>query len=90
MRRLSAHLAEQDIALELTEAAKDELARQGYDPEFGARPLKRAIQKHVQSTLADAILSGKLARGQTAEVDVAERLFLVRAKEGVPSESVPA
>jgi len=90
MRRLSAHLAEQDIALELTDAAKDELARQGYDPEFGARPLKRAIQKHVQSTLADAILSGRLQRGQTAVVDVAEGLFLVRAREGAPSESVPA
>jgi ATP-dependent Clp protease ATP-binding subunit ClpA len=62
-------MAEQELAFELTEAAKDALAEEGYEPEFGARPLKRAIQKHVQNLLADAILSGELRRGDTARVD---------------------
>jgi ATP-dependent Clp protease ATP-binding subunit ClpA len=75
LRRLQRHLAEQEIALELTDTAKDELAREGYSPEFGARPLKRAIQKRVQNLLADAILGGTLGRGDTAQVDFAGGKF---------------
>ena len=69
LQRLRRHLAEQEITLELSDAAKDELAREGYDPEFGARPLKRALQKRVQNLLADRILAGELAAGDTAVVD---------------------
>ncbi|MBI5362620.1 MAG: AAA family ATPase [Planctomycetes bacterium] len=79
--RIAKHLAEQEIGLELTNAAKDELAQQGYSPEFGARPLKRAFQKHVQNLLADAILSGKLAHGDTAVVDVSKGNFWVAARK---------
>jgi ATP-dependent Clp protease ATP-binding subunit ClpB len=79
MRLIREHLAEQEIELELSEAALDELAERGYDPEFGARPLKRAIQKHVQNPLADAILSGSLMRGQRAEVDFDGDGFTVTA-----------
>ena len=68
----------------LTDAAKDALAEEGYDSEFGARPLKRALQKQVQNPIAEAILSGRLTRGQRAMVDVAEGMFLVRA---VPSDT---
>jgi ATP-dependent Clp protease ATP-binding subunit ClpB len=75
LKRLERHLFEQEIGLELTEAAKDELAREGYSPEFGARPLKRAIQKRVQNLLAEAILAGKLGRGDTAVVDFADGKF---------------
>jgi len=75
LERLRAHLAEQEIGLELTDAAKDELAREGYDPEFGARPLKRALQKRVQNLLADRILAGELTSGDTAVVDFADGLF---------------
>ena len=75
LQRLNAHLIEQEIELEVTEAAKDELARLGWDPEFGARPLKRAIQKRVQNLLAEAILSGDLERGQRALVDFASDEF---------------
>ena len=63
------HLGEQEIELELTPKAMDQLAEDGYDPEFGARPLKRAIQKHVQNALADAILSGQLTRGSLGRID---------------------
>jgi ATP-dependent Clp protease ATP-binding subunit ClpB len=66
---ISRHLGEQEIELELTPKAMDQLAEDGYDPEFGARPLKRAIQKHVQNALADAILSGQLTRGSLGRID---------------------
>jgi ATP-dependent Clp protease ATP-binding subunit ClpB len=91
--RIAKHLREQEIGLELTDAAKDELAKQVYSAEFGARPLKRAIQKHVQNLLADAILSGKVARGDTAVVDVSRGNFWVEPRKGasaaVPQETVP-
>ncbi len=73
--RVRKHLAEQEIELELTNAALDRLAEEGWSPEFGARPLKRAMQRHVQNLLADAILGGRLARGQTARVDVRDGEF---------------
>jgi len=69
VRRLARHLAEQEIALDITLAARDELASQGYDPRFGARPLKRALQKNVQNLIAEAILEGSVHRGLTALVD---------------------
>ena len=79
MARLRAQLAERDIELELTPAATECLADLGHDPEFGARPLKRVIQKNVQNVLAEAILRGELGPGQKAVVDVHEDLFMVRA-----------
>ena len=79
MARLRAQLAERDIELELTSAATECLADLGHDPEFGARPLKRVIQKNVQNVLAEAILRGELGPGQKAIVDVHEDLFMVRA-----------
>ena len=79
MARLRAQLAERDIELELTPAATECLADLGHDPEFGARPLKRVIQKNVQNVLAEAILRGELGPGQRAIVDVHEDLFMVRA-----------
>jgi len=78
--RLRKQLADKEIGLELTPAALDRLAEEGYDPEFGARPLKRAIQRHVQNLLAEAILDGRLVAGQTALVDVHEELFFVRTE----------
>jgi ATP-dependent Clp protease ATP-binding subunit ClpB len=66
VRRL---LAERKISLELTDAAKDLLFTQGYDPNFGARPLKRAIQKLVQDPLAMKILDGEVLHGDHLVVD---------------------
>ena len=80
--RLRRHLAEQDLGLELTAAAKVQLVEEGYDPEYGARPLKRAIQRRVQNLIAEAILSEKLRPGDTARVDCVEGLFLVMAESG--------
>ena len=59
-----------ELRLELTEAAKLKLVELGYEPAFGARPLKRAILKGVQDPLAEEILAGGYANGATVRVDV--------------------
>ncbi len=75
LNRLRAHLAEQKIELDMTDAAKQLLAAEGYDPVFGARPLKRVIQRKVLDALATEILDGKIAEGSrvVADVDPAQR-----------------
>jgi len=72
LTRLAKRMAEQDLALELTPAAKMALAEEGWDPEYGARPLKRAIQRRLENKLAEAILSQKLLPGDTALFDFGE------------------
>ena len=57
------------IALELTDAARTALVREGYDPNYGARPLKRAIQREVETPLAKRILAGEVRAGSTVTVD---------------------
>ncbi len=81
LARIAKHLAEQEISLEVTDGAKNALAKEGYDAEFGARPLKRAIQKHVQNLLADAILTAKVQRGDTAVIDVSNGKFWLTARK---------
>ena len=63
-------LAEPGLTLRLTDRAGVFLAEAGYDPTYGARPLKRAIQQHVQDPLALALLEGKFQRGDTILADV--------------------
>ncbi|NPA92861.1 MAG: AAA domain-containing protein [Chloroflexi bacterium] len=72
MQEVAERLAERDLTVRLTEAARDYLAEVGYDPDFGARPLRRALQKYVEGPLAIRLLSGEFAPGDTIEVDVAE------------------
>ena len=67
---LRRRLAERRITLEATERARQHLARIGYDPVFGARPLKRLIQREVETPVARLIVAGKLRDGGTARVDV--------------------
>jgi ATP-dependent Clp protease ATP-binding subunit ClpB len=68
--RLRARLAERYLRIELTDAARTFLVRTGYDPSYGARPLKRAIQKEIETPLARLLLKGDLRDGQTVEVDL--------------------
>jgi len=68
-------LADKRIALELTPGAEDVLAREGYDPVFGARPLKRAIQRLVQDPLALQLLNGNFVEGDTVVVDAKRGLL---------------
>ncbi len=78
--RVAALLKDRKIMLELTDAARRWLARVGYDPVYGARPLKRAVQKHLQDPLADLILRGDAPDGATIRVDEGDgKLALVVA-----------
>jgi ATP-dependent Clp protease ATP-binding subunit ClpB len=68
-KRLAKLLGERDITLDLTPKAREWLALEGYDPAYGARPLKRVIQREVQDKLADEILSGRITDGMNVKVD---------------------
>ena len=84
LRRLGKMLAERGLTLRLTDRARDFVAEAGYDPAYGARPLKRAIQQYVQDPLALALLEGKFERGDTVVADVdAAQGKIVFAKEVV-------
>jgi ATP-dependent Clp protease ATP-binding subunit ClpB len=72
LARLRARLAERGVQLELTEAAKEHLAEAGWDPTYGARPLKRAIQRLLENPLALRLLEGEFDEGDTVRVDVAD------------------
>jgi ATP-dependent Clp protease ATP-binding subunit ClpC len=72
MKEVQDRLNDYNITVELTDAARKWLAKAGYDPAFGARPLRRAIQKHVESPLSVELLSGKYKDGATVQVDVDE------------------
>ncbi|EKN69200.1 Class III stress response-related ATPase, ClpC [Neobacillus bataviensis LMG 21833] len=79
--QLIKRLKEQDISLELTDAAKEKISQEGYDPEYGARPLRRAIQKHIEDRLSEELLKGTLLTGQNVIIDVAQGEFIVRMAE---------
>jgi ATP-dependent Clp protease ATP-binding subunit ClpB len=70
LQRLRARLAERDLELSVSDAAMDRLAELGYDPLYGARPLKRVIRKELEDRLAKAMLAGELVDGQLVEVDL--------------------
>lgn len=83
--QLTKRLAEQHIELELTPAALDKIAEEGYDPEYGARPIRRALQKHVEDRLSEEILKGEVLTGQVIVFDVdADGKFIVSTKEPAP------
>ena len=86
---LRKRLAERDITLDMTEAAKAYLAQQGYDPAYGARPLKRLIQKEIQDQVALALLKGEFRDGDTIRVDE-RNLGLVFEKVTQPSQEAAA
>ena len=79
--QLVKRLREQDISLELTGAAKEKISKEGYDPEYGARPLRRAIQKHIEDRLSEELLRGTLLTGQNVIIDVVDDEFKVRTAE---------
>jgi len=66
---LAGRVAERKLALELTDSARDQLARRGYDPAFGARPLRRLIQREIQDRLAMLLLSGEVVEGDRVLID---------------------
>ncbi|HSG44595.1 MAG TPA: AAA family ATPase, partial [Anaerolineales bacterium] len=72
MQEVQDRLNDHNISVELTDAARQWLAKEGYDPAFGARPLRRAIQKNVESPLSMELLGGKFKDGGSVQVDVDE------------------
>ncbi|HIV33935.1 MAG TPA: ATP-dependent chaperone ClpB [Candidatus Blautia intestinigallinarum] len=79
---LSHRLADQELSLELTPEAKDYVVDHGYDPVYGARPLKRYLQKNVETLAAKCILGGGVRAGDTIVLDVQNGQFITKIKEG--------
>ncbi|MFN2147030.1 MAG: ATP-dependent Clp protease ATP-binding subunit [Anaerolineales bacterium] len=86
MAQVRERLAEHGINVELTEAARAWLASEGFDPDFGARPLKRALQRHVESPLSVKILQGEFEQGEHVQVDYNEEEGVVfrRVEDAAP------
>ena len=81
LRGLYRRMEQVGYVVELTQAAKEFIADKGYDPQFGARPLQRAIQKYVEDTLAEELLSGKFTTGDSLLIDLNEEKQIVVSKK---------
>ena len=80
MQEVAVNLLEKGISMEVKDVARSWLAEEGYDPTFGARPLRRVIQDTVEDKLSDAILGGELGPADTAVIDVENESIIVRAE----------
>jgi ATP-dependent Clp protease ATP-binding subunit ClpB len=90
MQRVEKLLADQQIEILLTEEAKDYLAEVGYDPVFGARPLKRVIQREIENPIATKLLENEFLPGDRILVDVANERLIFRKIGSQPSQEPPA
>ncbi|OAI39792.1 Clp protease [bacterium SCGC AG-212-C10] len=79
-------MGDRGIDIELTAAARDELVREGYDPAYGARPLRRTIQRRIENDLAKRVLAGEFATGQRISVDFADGEYQFAASRSVPTD----
>jgi ATP-dependent Clp protease ATP-binding subunit ClpC len=89
MQKVAVRLEDHEIVLTSTPEAVDLLANLGFDPDMGARPLKRIIQQKVEDSLSDALLSGKFEDGDTVVVDVADGEIILRNNEKEPADPEP-
>ena len=80
VKELSNRLADQELSLELTDAARTQVIENGYDPVYGARPLKRYLQNYVETLAAKKILSGDVHQGDTLVLDVKDGEFVINTK----------
>jgi ATP-dependent Clp protease ATP-binding subunit ClpC len=78
---LNKRLAEHHISVQCTDAGREQLVAEGYDPQFGARPLRRAIQRHVEDVLAEKMLEGVFGAGDVVLIDVAEGEIVLRVPD---------
>jgi ATP-dependent Clp protease ATP-binding subunit ClpB len=90
LRRLRERLAERGVALELTDEAKEFLAEAGWDPDYGARPLKRALQRLVENPLALRLLEGDFEEGDTVRVDVKNGELVFEKTQAAEPAAVPS
>ncbi|MDE0744351.1 MAG: ATP-dependent Clp protease ATP-binding subunit [SAR202 cluster bacterium] len=89
MKEVSSNLLEKGISLEVTDAAREWLAEEGYDPTFGARPLRRLIQDTVEDKLSDALLAGEIGPADTAIVDLDENAIIIKTETPAALTSSP-
>ncbi|MFV2070169.1 MAG: ATP-dependent Clp protease ATP-binding subunit, partial [Pirellulales bacterium] len=93
IKQLAEQLHRNGLSLEVSDAAIDEIANQGYDPTYGARPLKRVIQQELQNPLATELIRQQYPEGSVVKIDVADGEFTfacIEAEEGAPAEPVSA
>src|SRR2546430_2072068 len=94
LQRLSKHLTQQQITIEVTDAAKDLLAKEGYDRTYGARPLRRVITSRIEDQLSEHLLRGQIARGDVVQIDVEGEAGLkftpVKPRHKEPAAAGPA
>lgn len=89
MKEIAGRLREQGIEIELTDAAREWLAKEGFDPQFGARPLRRTLQRKVESPLSRQLLAGEFKAGDQVIVDADEKQGVVfRKKTPLPAEAI--
>jgi len=86
---LAKRLARRGIALDLDESARKWLADEGYDPVYGARPLKRVLQKSLQDSLAEAILAGDLGEGETVRVGAGAEGLIIGDRVATSNREAP-
>ena len=90
LARTSKHLAEQDVHLDVKDAAKDWLAKEGFDRQFGARPLRRVITSRIEDPLSEELLKGSFSKGDTILVDADENgIKLIPKRKKEPAASAP-
>ena len=86
---LAERLAQRDLKLEVSTAAQDFLAEVGWDPQFGAPPLKRAIQRHIEDALARRVLSGEFLPGDTIVIEHGAEGELTFDRRPAPDSAAP-
>jgi len=88
MAQLEAQLTEKNVTIVLSDKARDYLAKEGYDPAMGARPLSRVIQEKIKKPLAEELLFGKLVDGGVVQIDVKkdELSFKIEAEKSTPKK----
>jgi ATP-dependent Clp protease ATP-binding subunit ClpC len=84
---LQKRMAEHKLGIELTDRAKSWLAREGYDPVFGARPLRRVIERQVENPLSSQLLRGELKEGDTVKVDLDKEAKALTFKTKAPAKA---
>ena len=76
------------MRLYLTESAQEKISEEGYDPEYGARPLRRAIQKHIEDRLSEELLKGTVLTGQNVTIDVVDDEFVITSSAVTPESQL--
>ncbi|MFD2672502.1 ATP-dependent protease ATP-binding subunit ClpC [Marinicrinis sediminis] len=85
---LRKRLRDQDVDFELTEEAKQFLAKEGFDPSYGARPLRRAIQKHIEDRLSEELLRGNISKGDSLSIGLKDNDLIVEKKAAAAEQTV--